>query len=88
MPVAGGTRRPDVVVVVGAAEEQGKAVVDLDVCGVVPTVADAAVGTPLPVDLPAEPLGPTPSTAHSTLAVADGALVPTLADLTVAEGAS
>ena len=78
---------PDVLVVVGAAEEQSQAVVDLDVGGRVPTAAEPADSTPLPVDFPAEPCGPTPSAAHSVLAVADRSGVPSLADLAVAEGA-
>ena len=78
---------PDVLVVVGAAEEQSQAVVDLDVGGRVPTGAEPADSTPLPVDFPAEPLGPTPSAAHPALAVANGASVPSLAYLAVTEGA-
>lgn len=85
--VAPGTRRPDVVVVVGAAVGQGQAVVDLDVGGRVPAGAEPADSTPLPVDFPAEPLGPTPSAAHPALAVADRPGVPSLANLAVTRGA-
>ena len=85
--MAGGTRRPDIVVVVGSAVGQGEAVVDLDVMGRVPSGAEAADSTPLPVDLSAEPLGSTTPAAHSALTVADRPGVPSLADLAVTEGA-
>ena len=74
--VAPGTRRPDVVVVVGAAVGQRQAVVDLDVGGRVPTGAEPADSTPLPVDLSAEPGGTPPSAAHPVLTVADRLSVP------------